>query len=235
MGDTGRHLLDAPTRVTVAERTVRSHRAVDQTPFPARLGMTATMAALVGVTGIIAAVIAAHPWATTSRKTAPHAPAAIARAAMTPSVAPTIVGPAVAEKPAGAAQRQHPVSLTLTAADRRNCPVTATACVDLARHITWLQAHGKPSFGPVQMEPGQPGSHHPTPRGTFRVAWKAGPTYRSTIYHTVMPWATFFAVGGIAFHGGSLTTSSHGCVHLTDANAHYYSEHLPIGAQVVVF
>jgi hypothetical protein len=50
-----------------------------------------------------------------------------------------------------------------------------------------------------------------------------------------MPWATFFASGGIAFHGGSLTEWSHGCVHLTDVNAHYYNEHLPIGAEVVVF
>ena len=50
-----------------------------------------------------------------------------------------------------------------------------------------------------------------------------------------MPWAVFFAPGGIAFHGGSLTTPSHGCVHLTDANAHYYNQHLPDGAEVVVF
>ena len=46
---------------------------------------------------------------------------------------------------------------------------------------------------------------------------------------------SIFAPGGIAFHGGSLTAWSHGCMHLTDANAHYYKEHLPVGAQVVVF
>jgi hypothetical protein len=125
--------------------------------------------------------------------------------------------------------------LVLTAADHRDCPATATACVDLARHITWLQSGGTVTFGPVQMEPGKPGGKHQTPRGTFHVAWKAGPAYFSTVYHEAMPWATFFAVGGIAFHGGSLTQWSHGCVHLTVANAHYYNEHLPIGAQVVVF
>ena len=107
--------------------------------------------------------------------------------------------------------------------------------MDLTRHITWLQAGGKISFGPVQMEPGKPGGGHETPRGTFHVAWKAGPTYMSTTYHEPMPWATFFATGGIAFHGGSLTQWSHGCVHLTTQNAHYYQEHLPIGAEVVVF
>jgi lipoprotein-anchoring transpeptidase ErfK/SrfK len=45
----------------------------------------------------------------------------------------------------------------------------------------------------------------------------------------------FFAQGGIAFHAGSLTSSSHGCIHLTLANAHYYHDHLPIGAEVDVF
>jgi lipoprotein-anchoring transpeptidase ErfK/SrfK len=123
----------------------------------------------------------------------------------------------------------------LTAADHRDCPAAAAACVDLTRRISWLQAAGKVTFGPVQMEPGEPGGKHQTPRGTFHVAWKAGPTYFSTIYHEAMPWATFFAAGGIAFHGGSLTQWSHGCVHLTVANAHYYNEHLPIGAGVVVF
>jgi len=126
-------------------------------------------------------------------------------------------------------------SLVLTARDYASCPPPATACVDLARHLTWLQAGGGVTFGPVQMEPGPPGSKHATPRGTFQVAWKAGPDYISTIYGDPMPWAVFFAPGGIAFHGGSLTVPSHGCVHLTVANAHYYNEHLPVGAQVVVF
>ena len=125
--------------------------------------------------------------------------------------------------------------LALTAQDREDCPAAAAACVDLARHITWLQSDGRVSFGPVRMEPGQPGSAHATPRGTFQVSWKAGLDFVSDIYHEPMPWATFFAPGGVAFHGGSLTQWSHGCVHLTVANAHYYNEHLPIGAEVVVF
>jgi L,D-transpeptidase catalytic domain len=129
----------------------------------------------------------------------------------------------------------QPVSLTLTRFDRQSCPAAATACVDLTRHITWLQSGRQVTFGPVQAEPGPPGSAHATPRGTFQVSWKAGPDYVSNIYDEPMPWAVFFAPGGIAFHGGSLTSPSHGCVHLTTANAHYYNEHLPIGAEVVVF
>jgi hypothetical protein len=127
------------------------------------------------------------------------------------------------------------VSLTLTARDHAKCPAAATACVDLGEHITWLQSNGKVSYGPVQMEPGPPGTLHATPTGTFSVQWKAGPTYKSTLYNEVIPWAVFFAPGGIAFHAGSLTKGSHGCVHLTLDAAHYYNQHLPVGAEVVVF
>jgi lipoprotein-anchoring transpeptidase ErfK/SrfK len=134
-----------------------------------------------------------------------------------------------------AAQPVSPSPLTLTALDRESCPAKATACVDLTRHLTWLQSAGKVTFGPIRAEPGPPGSAHATPRGIFQVSWKAGPTFISNIYHEPMPWAVFFAPGGIAFHGGSLTTPSHGCVHLTDENAHYYNQHLPDGAEVVVF
>jgi L,D-transpeptidase catalytic domain len=139
-------------------------------------------------------------------------------------------------QPSPAASQPAPsFPLTLTALDRASCPAKATACVDLTRHLTWLQSAGKVTFGPVQAEPGPPGSAHATPRGTFQVSWKAGEDFVSNIYHEPMPWAVFFAPGGIAFHGGSLTTPSHGCVHLTDQNARYYNDHLPVGAEVVVF
>jgi lipoprotein-anchoring transpeptidase ErfK/SrfK len=85
------------------------------------------------------------------------------------------------------------------------------------------------------MEPGAPGTPEATPRGTFRVQWKAGPGYISTEYGEPMPYAVFFAPGGVAFHGGSLTKPSHGCVHLDIGSAQYYHDHLPIGAEVVVF
>jgi len=188
-----------------------------------RLDKTAAVAVLVAATGIIAAVFAGKHGAT--RPTAQPVPESASGAS---------AAPAASDSPRPAARRAA-VPLVLTAADRRHCPATATACVDLTRHITWLQANGKTTFGPVQMEPGRPGGGHETPRGAFRVEWKAGPAYVSNIYHDPMPWATFFAAGGIAFHGGSLTAWSHGCVHLTDSNAHFYNEHLPVGAQVVVF
>jgi hypothetical protein len=128
-----------------------------------------------------------------------------------------------------------PGQSTLTPAQRLACTVAAVACVDLTAHVTWLQTDGKVTFGPVRMEPGRPGTANATPAGKFRVQWKAGPGFVSDEYDEAMPWATFFAPGGIAFHGGSLTKWSHGCVHLTTPNAEFYHDHLPVGAEVVVF
>ena len=118
---------------------------------------------------------------------------------------------------------------------RSSCPAAATACVDLNDHLTWLQADGHITYGPVSMEPGPPGTRQATPRGTFHVQWKAGANYISTEYHVPIPYAVFFAPGGVAFHGGSLDTPSHGCVHLDIGSARYYHDHLPTGAEVVVF
>jgi L,D-transpeptidase catalytic domain len=200
-----------------------------------RLGMTAVVAALAAVATMVAAVLTASsspaqaggPAAAGTSVQAPASFSAVRHAASSAASA------AHAEPVAPGGQALAP--LTLAAADRRDCPAAAMACVDLARNLTWLQSGGRVTFGPVQMEPGKPGSAHQTPRGTFRVEWKAGPAFVSDIYHEPMPWATFFATGGIAFHGGSLTQWSHGCVHLTVSNAHYYNVHLRVGAEVVVF
>ena len=118
---------------------------------------------------------------------------------------------------------------------RSSCPAAATACVDLNDHLTWLQSDGHITYGPVSMEPGPPGTRQATPRGTFHVQWRAGANYISTEYHVPIPYAVFFAPGGVAFHGGSLATPSHGCVHLDIGSARYYHDHLPTGAEVVVF
>jgi len=124
---------------------------------------------------------------------------------------------------------------TLSPGARSSCPAAATACVDLNGDLTWLQADGHITYGPVSMEPGPPGTQQATPRGTFHVQWKAGANYISTEYHVPIPYAVFFAPGGVAFHGGSLATPSHGCVHLDIGSARYYHDHLSAGAEVVIF
>ena len=194
---------------------------------PARLRGPAVRAAglltvAVASVGVLTAAAVASPQPAGPRSG--MSAAAAARARTMPKAATSTQAPQAAQAP-----------LALTARDRESCPAAATACVDLTEHLTWLQAGGKVSFGPVRMEPGPPGTPHATPHGTFQVSWKAGPNFVSNIYGDPMPWAVFFAPGGIAFHGGSLTKSSHGCVHLTVPNARYYNAHLPIGAEVVVF
>jgi L,D-transpeptidase-like protein len=248
MNGRGRHAGGGAGRFSVPGLSARRDRppgrlrsvlqAGDANPA-LRLCITGLVACAVTLTGIAAAMIAGHQVS--------RGPAQLASGAtVSPAPRSTVIANAVPALTGGgpggwllggitAASRHADARLVLTAADRRDCPADAVACVDLTRHITWLQSGGKVSFGPVPMEPGKPGGKHQTPRGTFHVAWKAGPSYVSNIYHSPMPWATFFATGGIAFHGGSLTQWSHGCVHLTTKNAHYYNKHLPIGAEVVVF
>jgi len=201
-------------RISRAGKPARARGPVRQA-----VGLLTVAAASVGVV-TAAAVVSANPAGSRTGTSA----AAAARATTAPTAAAA----------AGASQAAL-APLVLTARDLESCPAAATACVDLTEHLTWLQADGKVSFGPVRMEPGPPGTPHATPRGTFQVSWKAGPNFVSNIYGDPMPWAVFFAPGGIAFHGGSLTKSSHGCVHLTVPNARYYNAHLSIGAEVVVF
>jgi hypothetical protein len=172
----------------------------------------------------VAAATGSPVSATSSPAAAISSPASASPAAATGSPVPVIGGPAAAAR-----------SLALSPSALRSCPAAAAACVDLGDHLTWLQSDGHITYGPVQMEPGAPGTPEATPRGTFRVQWKAGPGYISTEYGEPMPYAVFFAPGGVAFHGGSLTKPSHGCVHLDIGSAQYYHDHLPIGAEVVVF
>lgn len=112
------------------------------------------------------------------------------------------------------------------------CPEKALACVDLKDKVSWLQINGVVMYGPVQIEPGSPGQV--TPTGVFTVNRK-DKHHISNEFDEPMPDAVFFAPGGIAFHVGSLTKGSHGCVHLSWKDANYYYEQLQIGDTVAVF
>ena len=194
----------------------------------------ARLAALATAGAVAAAAVTWLVTSAVSGKTAQ--PAMTARASQpdsgmaAASAQPGSAGPAASQPAASAPARS---ALVPSARARRSCPPAASVCADLAGHLTWLQSAGRVSYGPVRMEPGT--AADPTPRGTFHVAWKAGPNYVSTSYGVPIPYAVFFAAGGVAFHAGSLTMSSHGCIHLSLANARYYHDHLPAGAEVVVF
>ena len=100
----------------------------------------------------------------------------------------------------------------VSAQARRSCPPSATACVDLSDHLTWLQRRDRIAYGPVPMEWARAER-----RGTYRVLRKT----RGCV---------FFG-SGAAFQ----TTAAPGDVRLRAADARYYQQHLMIGARVVVF
>lgn len=111
------------------------------------------------------------------------------------------------------------------------CTATAKACVDLDARTAWLIEGGAVRRGPVSVMIGD--EIDPTPLGTFRVEWKAE-QWTSREYLTQMPYAVFFAEGGIAFHEGPQDTNSAGCVKLTRADAQAWFAYLQVGDEVQI-
>jgi len=101
-------------------------------------------------------------------------------------------------------------------------------------HLTWLQSDGRITYGRCPWNPGRPARSERPARHLPRPV-EGWPELHQYEYDEPMPYAVFFAPGGIAFHGGSLTNPSHGCVHLDIGSARYYHDHLPVGAEVVAF
>ncbi|MCD2186345.1 L,D-transpeptidase [Actinomycetospora soli] len=160
------------------------------------------------------------------RHTSTPVAAAVTAAPPTPAAAP---GP----PPAAPA--------VVTPAELARCPATASACVDLAARKAWLQRDGTVTVGPVTMLPGAetflrpPGpTSSATPTGSFHVLWKDADAFSSE-FDEPMHHAVYFAKGGIAFHEGSLTTSSNGCIHLSAADATTFFDRLRPGDGVTVF
>ncbi|HEY4005678.1 MAG TPA: L,D-transpeptidase family protein [Pseudonocardia sp.] len=112
------------------------------------------------------------------------------------------------------------------------CTAAAKACVNLTTQQAWLINRGAIARGPVPIHSGGPG--HATPQGSFVVSWKDGHHVSSELGGMPMPDAVFFAAGGIAFHQGSLASSSAGCVHLSAADAVGFYAALRRGDQVQV-
>jgi lipoprotein-anchoring transpeptidase ErfK/SrfK len=112
------------------------------------------------------------------------------------------------------------------------CTAAAAACVSIDSKQAWLIADGAVVRGPVPTSVGAPGRD--TPRGDFVVEWKHAEHRSSEFNNAPMPWAVFFAEGGIAFHEGNLASPSAGCVRLGPEDARAFYEFLGIGAPVEV-
>ncbi len=112
------------------------------------------------------------------------------------------------------------------------CTTAARACVDLNAKLAWLIQDGGVVRGPLPISAGGPGRE--TPRGDFRVEWK-NKNHRSTEFDGApMPFAVFFAQGGIAFHEGNLHTKSAGCVRMIYDDAAAFYDFLRIDDRVEV-
>lgn len=224
----GRNGVTAPRRprTAPADRPVptTARRAPAARPARRRGTVPVGLAALVVLLamGTVLLVFAEHrssaPTAA-AMTAAPPAPAAVAAPPPAAPAAPAVVTPQEAAR----------------------CPASSTACVDLVARKAWLQHDGKVVAGPVPMLPGAetflrpPGpTSSATPTGSFHVLWKDANAFSSE-FDEPMHHAVYFAKGGIAFHEGSLTTSSNGCIHLSAADATTFFDHLRPGDGVTVF
>jgi lipoprotein-anchoring transpeptidase ErfK/SrfK len=111
------------------------------------------------------------------------------------------------------------------------CDAGVDACIDLSANQSWLLEDGAVAYGPVPVTHGRAGWE--TPPGTFSVGWKDIDHKSSQFNDAPMPYSVFFN-GGIAFHEGSLSQKSHGCIHLSMAAAEAYYNALAVGDKVQV-
>ncbi|WP_224392329.1 L,D-transpeptidase [Pseudonocardia sp. ICBG1293] len=112
------------------------------------------------------------------------------------------------------------------------CTAAARACVDLANSTAWLIRDGRIEAGPVPASFGKKGQR--TPAGVFQVQWKNKDHRSAEFNNAPMPFAVFFAPGGIAFHEGNTETESAGCVRLSRADAERWFTSLQVGDRVEV-
>ena len=177
------------------------------------VGLALAVAAGV-VAGGVTAVARAEPaavWGAAAHVVAPVVaarPAAQPGAVVPAAPAPVPAAPPAPAPPAKPAAPAKPAGVP--------CAATVRACIDLAHNKAWLLRGGVVEYGPVPITSGRPG--YRTPVGTFRVLSKERVHLSRAFDNAPMPYSVFF-VPGIAFHQGSLSVTSHGCIHLSKAAA----------------
>ncbi|MFC4853171.1 L,D-transpeptidase [Actinophytocola glycyrrhizae] len=170
----------------------------------------------------------------------------VSACASTPNAAPTPTTPPVTETSASpttvptvpmpplpkvAAAKETIVKETPPPPAGVPCDAGVDACIDLSANKSWLISDGEVAYGPVPITHGRSGWE--TPPGTFQVGWKNIDHKSSLFDGAPMPFSVFFN-GGIAFHEGSLSELSHGCIHLSHPAAKKYFNALSVGDTVQV-
>lgn len=189
-------------------------------------GADSTTAALLGANSAapaVAAPAAAPPPVAAAPATGPVAVSAAQPAATAaPTATPT---PSATPAPTPTPAPPPPTNVAGTP-----CSSNASACVDLASNQAWLVQGGEVQYGPVPITSGRKGFR--TSTGTFRVSFRSR-DHVSSIYDAEMPYSVFFN-GGVAFHQGSLSEKSHGCIHLSRKAASTFFDSLSRGDVVQV-
>jgi lipoprotein-anchoring transpeptidase ErfK/SrfK len=200
-----------------------------------RTTIAGSAVALVGALGITAGLglpgtAADHALPATVSGPAPvaaPAPASIVPAAVSTGSAaratPAVATSHVTTRPA------HRTTTTTTGAGLP-CGLADGACVSISRRRAWLVRDGHVVLS-APITTGRPGER--TSAGTFHVTWKDADHRSSEFNDAPMPWSVFFD-GGIAFHTGSLSRQSAGCVHLSDSAARTFFRTLHVGDTVIV-
>ncbi|WP_326945066.1 L,D-transpeptidase [Amycolatopsis sp. NBC_01307] len=171
------------------------------------------------------------PTTSASTSTAPPTTSASATPTPTPSTtkpAPTSTTPKPKPKPKPVPKPAADPSVPCAAAA---ASAGTAACVDLSAHKTWILQGGKVIYGPVSMLPGRKG--YATPTGTFHVLSKEKVHLSKEFDNAPMPNSVFFYPGD-AFHTGSLSVYSHGCIHLAASSSLKYFNTLHVGDVVQV-
>lgn len=167
-------------------------------------------------------------------RVAPAAPTS-AEQAVPPATSPTTTAPTTTTTAPPTTTAPRPTTAKPAApaglAPGTPCKTTVSACVQLSTKKAWLISGGKVSYGPVPITSGRPGWR--TPPGMFAVTFK-NINHKSSLFNDApMPYSVFFN-GGIAFHQGSLSQQSHGCIHLSKAAAQTFFSALSRGEPVQV-
>jgi len=194
---------------------------------PSEKTLVVMLVALVGVLGVLAVGSSgAGPAPAPVAAPAPVVAPTVEPAAVTAPAA-AVTAPAVAPVPAPAAA---PAAAPALAAGTP-CASTVDACVDLSSRRAWLlDGAGNVTYGPVGALGGT--RKDPTPTGTFSVDYKDA-DHVSNIFDVPMPNSVFFAPA-IAFHRGSLSDRSHGCIHLGRSASERFFDELAPGDTVQV-
>ena len=152
----------------------------------------------------------------------------------TPTPTPSTTKPA----PTSTTAKPKPKPKPVTPAADPGVPCAAAAaasgtaaCVDISAHKAWILQGGKVVYGPVPMLPGRKG--YATPTGTFHVLSKEKVHLSKEFDNAPMPNSVFFYPGD-AFHTGSLSVYSHGCIHLSASASLKFFNTLHIGDVVQV-